>query len=152
WGFRGSYEADFTGMGSPVAANMAALVDRYRDTPLGLRLLRMGSVTEVVSVLRDPVPGVVPVGEQATVFKDAARGARVPGTPPRAYLVNRAVVAQGEEAWRTLGSSGFDPATAVLLPEDGGVPPASDFQGTARILEARSDRWRMATEANAAGY
>ena len=60
WGLRGSYDADFTGMGSPAASSLAALVERYRNSPLGLRLLRMASVTEVVSVLRDPVPGVIP--------------------------------------------------------------------------------------------
>ena len=82
----------------------------------------------------------------------AVRVARVPGTRPRAYLVNHAFVARGEEAWRILAAPDFDPAEAILLAEDGGVPRVSDFHGTARVLEAKPDRWTVSTEAAAAGY
>ena len=153
WGLRGSYDADFTGMGSPEATQLAAFVERYRYSPLGLRLLQLASVTDVVSVLQDPVPGIVPVGELSTVFKEPVRVARVPDPLPRAYLVNRAIVAQGDEAWLMLAAPDFDPATIVLLAEPPDAPPpAADFHGVAQILEAKPDRWTVSTQADAAGY
>jgi hypothetical protein len=152
WGLRGSYDADFTGMGAPATSELAAFAERYRGTALGLRLLQMAGVTDVVTVLPDPVPGVVPAGERATVFKDPVRVSRVPDTRPRAYLVNRAIVVQGADVWQALAAPDFDPAAAVLLAEDGGVAPVPDFRGAARVLEAKADRWTVATEASAAGY
>jgi hypothetical protein len=153
YGLRGSYDADFTGMGSPEASNLAALVERYRSSPLGLRLLQMASVTEVVSVLRDPVPGLTEVGELTTVFRDPVRVSRVPDPLPRAYLVDRAIVAQGDAAWRMLAAPDFDPVTMVLLAQPPDDPRAApDFHGVARILEGKPDRWTVATQADAAGY
>jgi hypothetical protein len=152
WGLRGSYDADFTGMGSPAASNLAAMVAQYQGTALGLRLLRMGGVTDVASVLRDPVPGIVRVGEVGSVFTDPVRVGHVPGAVPRAYLVGRTRVARGDEAWRALADPEFDPATTVLLDGKDGLLPPADFRGAARVVEARSDRWRVSTEASAAGY
>jgi hypothetical protein len=152
WGIRGSYDADFTGMASPESSRVAAVVAHYQDTPFGLRLLRMGGVTEVVSVLHPPGPGVVPLGEFRTVFKDPVRIARVPDPLPRAYVVNRAVVARGDAAWQAVAAPEFDPATTVLLEEAAAVPPVESFHGLARVLEARPDQWRVGTQANAAGF
>jgi hypothetical protein len=152
WGIGGSYDPDFTGMAPPESSRIAAVVARYQDTPLGLRLLRMGGVTEVVSVLHSTVAGVVPMGEFGTVFKDPVRVARVPDPLPRAYVVNRAVVARGDEVWRALSAPEFDPATTVLLEESAAVAPAEGFLGLARVLDARPDQWRVATQASAAAY
>jgi hypothetical protein len=153
WGLRGSYDADFTGMASPESTGVAALVDRYRNTPLGLRLLQMGGVTEVVSLLPDPVPGVVPLGRFDTVFKDPVRVERVPGALPRAYVVERAVVATGDAFWRAVAAPEFDPATTVLLDAGAREGPAPEgFRGFARVLDARPDQWRVETEASSAAY
>jgi hypothetical protein len=152
WGIGGSYDADFTGMASAESSQVAAAVAHYQDTPFGLRLLRMGGVTEVVSVLHPPMPGVVPMGEVGTVFKDPVRVARVPDPLPRAYVVNRAVVGRGDEAWRALAAPDFDPATTVLLEEAAALAPAEGFRGLARVLDARPDHWRVATQASAAAY
>jgi hypothetical protein len=153
WGLRGGYEADFSGMARPETSGAAAVVARYRDTPFGVRLLRMGGVTEVVSLLPDPVPGIVPVGQFETVFKDPVHVARVPDPLPRAYLVDRAVVAKGDDFWRALAAPDFDPARTVLLDEDPGAGTAGEgFRGVARILEARPDHWRVETEATAVAY
>jgi hypothetical protein len=112
----------------------------------------MGSVTEVVSVLHPPMPGVVPIGEFRTVFKYPVRVARVPDPLPRAYVVNRAVVARGDAVWQTLAAPEFDPATTVVLEEEAVVAPAEGFRGLARVLEARPDQWRVATQTSAAAY
>jgi hypothetical protein len=152
WGIAGSYDADFTGMAAPESSRVAAAVAHYQDTTFGLRLLRMGSVTEVVSVLHAPVHGVVPVGEFRSVFKDPVRVARVRDPLPRAYVVDRAVVAQGDAAWEALAAPEFDPATTVLLEEAAAVVPAEGFRGLARVLEARPDQWRVATQASAPAY
>jgi hypothetical protein len=152
WGIAGSYDADFTGMAAPESSRVAAAVAHYQDTPFGLRLLRMGSVTEVVSVLHAPVHGVVPVGEFRSVFKDPVRVARVPDPLPRAYVVDRAVVAQGDAAWEALAAPEFDPATTVLLEEAAAVVPAQGFRGLARVLDARPDQWLVATQASAPAY
>ena len=152
WGIGGSYDADFTGMAPTESAQAAAAVAHYLDTPFGLRLLRMGGVTEVVSVLQPPLAGVVPVGQFGTVFKDPVRVARVPDPLPRAYVVNRAVVARGDAAWQALAAPDFDPATTVLLEEAAAVPPADGFRGQVRVLDARPDQWRVATQASAPAY
>jgi hypothetical protein len=153
WGLRGSYDADFTGMGSPEATQLAAFVERYRSSPLGLRLLQVASVTEVVSLLRDPVPGIVPVGELSTVFKEPVRVSRVPDPLPRAYLVNRAIVAPADAPWLMFAAPDFDPETTVLLAEPpDSPPPAADFHGVAQIIEAKPDRWTVSTQADGAGY
>jgi hypothetical protein len=94
----------------------------------------------------------VPLGELGTVFKDPVRVARVPDPLPRAYVVNRAVVARGDAAWQALAAPEFDPATTVLLEEAAAVPPADGFRGLARVVEARPDQWRVATQASAAAY
>jgi Bacterial membrane protein YfhO len=153
WGLRGSYEADFTGMARPETSAAASVVVRYRNTPFGLRLLRMGGVTEVVSLLRDPVPGIVPVGQFETVFKEPVHVARVPDPLPRAYIVGRAVVAKGDEFWRAVAAPEFDLATTVLLDEDPGAGASGGgFPGAARLLDARPDHWRVETEAVATAY
>jgi hypothetical protein len=152
WGIAGSYDPDFTGMASPESSRVAAAVAHYQNTPFGLRLLRMGSVTEVVSVLHAPVHGVAALGEFGTVFKDPVRVARVPDPLPRAFVVNRAVVARGDAAWQALAAPEFDPATTVLLEEEAVVAPAEGFRGLVRVLEARPDQWRVATQASAAAY
>jgi hypothetical protein len=98
------------------------------------------------------VPGIVRVGEVGSVFTDPVRVGHVPGAVPRAYLVGRTRVARGDEAWRALADPEFDPATTVLLDGKDGLLPPADFRGAARVVEARSDRWRVSTEASAAGY
>ena len=99
------------------------------------------------------MPGIVPVGELSTVFKEPVRVSRVPDPLPRAYLVNRAIVAPGQTAWLMFASPDFDPVNMVLLAEPPDAPPpAADFHGVAQILEAKPDRWTVSTQADAAGY
>jgi hypothetical protein len=153
WGLRGSFDPDFTGLGSPAFSTLSALVARYEHTPVGLRLLRMGGVTEVVSLRGNDVPGTMPIGELRTVFTETVHLARVPASLPRAYVVAGTRVERGDDAWRALGDPDFDLATTVLLDEDGGrASPGPAFRGLARVMETKPGYWRVITAASAPGY
>jgi len=128
------------------------MVARYEDTALGLRLLRMGGVTDVLTLRKETAPGLVGVGEAPTVFSEPVHVFRVPAPLPRAYLAGQARAVAGDDALRALGDVGFDPTTTVILDADAPLSAASGSGGSARIVEARADRWRVATQSAAAGY
>jgi hypothetical protein len=151
WGLRGSYEADLTGLAPPRAQLLAAFVVRYQDQAIGKRVLRMGGVTDIVTQRRMATPGLVPAGEAPTVFSEPVRVWRVPAPAPRAFVVGTAVAAPGDEAMRALGDPAFDPRATVLVDDRPTAAPAG-FQGEARIVESRADRWRVETEATHAGF
>jgi hypothetical protein len=151
WGIRGSYEADYTGLAPARLTTVAALVARYHETALGLRLLRMGGVTDMIGVGRLGTPGLETRAQMPTVFAEPIHVARVPAPLPRAYRVSHARSAGGDDALRALGDPGFDPETTVIL-----EGPADDHggagEGWARVVVAMPDRWQIETSGPTAAY
>jgi hypothetical protein len=74
---------------------------------------------------------------------------------PRAFLVQRAIVAAShEDAWARIQQSGFDPATAVVL--EGGQPldgPVGDIgAGTARLVRYEANSLAIEVNSPTASY
>jgi hypothetical protein len=152
WGFRGSYEADYTGLASVPLPTVSALVARYLESPVGLRVLRMGGVTDVVTLRLPGTPGLVWAGEVPTVFSEPVRVMRVPSPMPFAYVVGEARAAPGDAALQALGDPTFDPERTVLLENGPGSPGSTAFAGRTDVVEARPDRWILRTQTSRPGY
>lgn len=152
WGFRGSYEADYTGLASAPLPTVSALVARYLESAIGLRVLRMAGVTDVVALRPLSAPGLVLVGEVPTVFSHPVRLMRVPSPMPFAYVVGEARAAAGDAALQALGDPSFDPGRTVLLESVSAPQGSAAFAGRADVVEARPDRWVLRTETSGPGY
>ena len=152
WGLRGSYEADFTGLAPSPLPVLSSMMARYQESALGVRLLTLGGVTEVVALRRFHAPGLFPAGEVPTVFAEPVRVFRVPAPLPRVYVVARARTVTGDDALRALGDPGFDPGTSVILDSASSLADGDGPAGTAGIVEARPDHWRIATRSPRGGH
>jgi hypothetical protein len=151
WGIRGSYDADFTGLAPRGFPTLSAMATHYVRTAVGVRLLRMGGVTEVIGVQKDSFPPLPRVGEVASVFSDPVTVFRVPDPLPRAFVVGGSRALAGDAALLALGDPAFDPSAEVLL--EAGLPSRPAWKaGTARLREGRADLLRFETEGPGAGY
>jgi hypothetical protein len=153
WNLRGSYDGDASGFLSPAQAYMSVLVAASRDTPLGLRLLRMGNVGWVI----DPSAGGFPLLPEAarsqSVFAKPLRLLRVPDPLEPCYVVPTATrAATYDDATRRFAAVDFDPRGEVVL--DGEGPPLSgpgDFRGSAVYRLRHANRLRIETDTSAPG-
>jgi hypothetical protein len=163
WGVAGSYDLDMLRL---YPAPLSRLVELLRDvegTPLHLRLLQMGAVTNVAAL--EPAEwwkDLTPVGEDPGLFERPIRIFRVPAPRPRAYAVTRARIADGDAALAVLRDPAFDPAREVLLAEGDttslpaveapAISDASLSPGDCRIVDARPDRVQIDADLTAPGY
>jgi hypothetical protein len=149
----GSYDGDFTGLAPPALSSLTRL-SRQGDVKLAIRLFQLGSVDYVVAVGSVPFPGLISLGEHASVFPSPVSLYRVPDPLPRAYWVGRARLSEEPgEAIAALADPLFDPRREVILPA--GSPllqGSSDAAGVGRILDRRSDRLSVEVSAGAPGY
>jgi hypothetical protein len=153
WGLRGSYDADFTGIGAPGLKRMSALVRQLEGTPLSERLLRLGNVGWVVD---DRPRGFPLLPESATfpsVYSHPLRALSVPDPLPGAYVVGSALRADSDDdAIALLLSPGFDPRREAVLAGAGDARPLpAGWSGSARVLRRAENSLRVETETNAPG-
>ena len=152
WGFRGSYDADFTGMAPLAAAQLLSVMEQNRSNALGLRLLQMAGVTDVVALdLRTP-PGLVPVAEFTSVFADPVRLLRVPTPAAPVTLVGRARHVTAGAAVDLIATGAVDPAAELLVEVEGADDDAPGFAGSVRVLASRADALTAETDANQPGW
>jgi hypothetical protein len=154
WDVEGSYDLDLRGMQPLPQRELTLTLRQSEGTASHRRLLRMGAVRNVVSLhergLEDLVRGPTFHG----LFPEPIRTWGVPGALPRAYVVGRARAIEGPAAIQALVEPGFEPASEVILSEEG-APAAAEASvggtGTVRIAELFGDRVRLETEAEKPG-
>jgi membrane protein YfhO len=153
WGYRGSYDADYTGLANPNLPLMSSAVLRSGPTAMRWRLLRLGNVSHVITV-EYPFEGLPVVGEFSTVYDVPVRVVSVPGTLPPAFTVAGVRVASDAmAALRVVGTPDFDPAREVILGPgavDVAAPPA--FRSSTTLLLRKPDRIVVDVDANLPAY
>ncbi len=150
FGFRGSFDGDFTGLAAPLVSNLTLILLQAEGTPLASRLLRTAGVDYVVTVDDKPWPDLELAAELPSVFRLPIRLLRVPGTRPEALLVGGSRVAAEPESFQALGSVDFDPATETILASGPALAPSErPFEGRLRVIERGADRLRAGTRSNA---
>jgi hypothetical protein len=147
WGLRGSYDANFTGLGDPERTLAGATLLHVQDTPFAVRLLQVGNVGHVVTVQHRFAP-LSSVAEFPTVFDRPVRVLRVPDPLPPAFVVGGARVARDpEETLRLLVSPELDPRREAVLASGDARPVPSGFQGAASLTTRDPDRLVVETNA-----
>lgn len=138
WGIYGSYSGDLLGLQPLGLAQMHAVLVRSLGTPLFVRLLRIGAVSQVLAL--HTLEGLPRVAEVESPFPEPIGVFDVPDPLPRAYAVSGARVAEGEDALRLLADPAFDPTREVILPSGAGRPADPAFTGSVRVAEQAPDR------------
>lgn len=149
WGISGSFDGEFTGLTPVPLARLTAIVSGYRAQPAGARLLRLGSVTDVVA-LEDSLYGRPPRAEAMSVYTQPVRLFAVPDPLPRAYVVAGVRADGPPDQPSVVIQPVFDEDREVALdPSSGRAPaPPHDDCGRAEIVARRSDRLTVAVSAS----
>ena len=152
WGLFQSYDVDAMGLLPTAQVGLTGLLLQAEGTPLHLRLLQLGAVSEVVSLHTDGLDALRPVATFPGLFPEPIRVLRVPDPLPRTYAVQGVQVAEGAAALAALADVSFDPARAVILPAGAPVLASLSFAGTSRIVQLRPDRVVLDAEMSEAGH
>jgi hypothetical protein len=151
WGIRSGYEIDRRVLFRRSLNQLVQLLQVTEGTPAQMRLLRLGSITHVVTLHTEGFEDLRPVAILPSFFRESIRLLEVPEPLPRTYVVTGVKIADGTDALRLLVDPSFDPTREVVLP--GGVPLAPAGQpGRSRIVEERGDRLLIEAELPEAGY
>lgn len=153
WGLRGSYDADFTGLGAMGLQRMSGLVRQMEGSPLAERLLRLGNVGWVIDDRPDGFPLLPQAATFDSVYAQPLRVLAVPDPLPGAYVVGSALRAgTDDEALALLQSPDFDPRREVVLAGGGPARPlASGWSGGVRVLRRGQNSLLFETETSAPG-
>jgi hypothetical protein len=140
FGFYGSYDQDLLSLAPPYLRNLTLLLRSQEETAGYHRLLRLGSVDNVVALHDAGLEDLVPEGRFPSPFREPIRLFRVPDPLPRAYVVSGVRVAASTAAYQALVDPAFDPAAELVLPTGPSAPADSDFRGEAEVRERGHDR------------
>jgi hypothetical protein len=152
WGLHYGFDVDLTGLAPREIVQLHQLLWATEDTPAQLRLLRLGSVSHLVT-LHDAAPeGLEPAGVFRELLEEPVRLWRVPDPLPRILLVGGARVAAPLEALALIADGNADPRQEVVLSEGEDVVAPADFRGSARFVEERPGVQKVEAEASHAGY
>ncbi|HSD28537.1 MAG TPA: YfhO family protein, partial [Vicinamibacteria bacterium] len=152
WGLRGSYDGEFTGLGSRWSAPFDDAAGARLGTPGGTRLLQIGGVSHVLRVGRSAVPGLERPQTLPSFYACPLQVQRVPDPLPRAYVVSGE--RRGADPKSVLGlllDPGFDPRREVVLDE--ARPAAAPASGGAevRVVSSRLDTMELEADLGAPG-
>jgi hypothetical protein len=138
WGVRGSYDGEFTGLGSRWSAPFTAAAWSGLGTPAGLRLLQLGGVTHVLTVARSPLAGLGPAEVLGSPYVCPLQVQRVPDPLPEAYVVHAERAAGDADATlRVVLDPAFDPRREVVLDEARPAGPIGPAADDVRIVSRR---------------
>jgi hypothetical protein len=150
WGIDGSYDGDTTGLTPRHVAELSVALTRVRTSPVSLPLLRAGGVDYVLAL--DARPWLIgPVRSQPSAFKRRILVYRVPGSLPRAFVVDGVRSIDGRNAGVLL-DAGLDLRHEVLLEGVPARPHDPAFNGAAEVEKRRADAVSLVAEASAPGY
>ena len=152
WGVFQSYDVDAMGLLPTAQVGLTGLLLQAEGTPLHLRLLQLGAVSEVVSLHTDGLEALRPVATFPGLFPEPIRVLRVPDPLPRTYAVQGVRVAEGPAALAALADEAFDPSRVVILPAGTPAEASAGFIGTSRIAQLRPDRVVLDAEMSEAGH
>jgi hypothetical protein len=153
WGYFSSYDLDLLQLYPPGLTRLTELLRDVEGSPLHLRLLQLGGVTDVLALHAAPWwDDLVPVATLRGPFVDPIRIFKVPDTLPRTYAVGQARVVSDPQAQVALASPGFDPRREILLAEGSPLTEAPGFRGSARITAFRPDRVELEAETSGPGF
>jgi hypothetical protein len=137
WGRRGSYDGEFTGLGSRWSAPFTAAAQRL-GTPEALRLLQAGGVSRVLDVGEKPVDGLEPVSVLPSPYVCPLQVWRVPEALPEAYVVHRERgAADAQATLDLLLDPAFDPRREVVLADSRAGEPLPAAADEARVAARR---------------
>jgi Bacterial membrane protein YfhO len=152
WGLFQSYDSDAMGLLPTAQVSLTDLLIRAEGTPLHLRLLQLGAVSEVVALHTDGLEALQTVATFPGLFPEPIRVLRVPEPLPRTYAVQGVRVADGPAALAALSDVAFDPTRAVILAAGTPALASPAFRGTSRTTELRPDRVIVEAEMSDAGH
>jgi hypothetical protein len=150
WGLRGSYDGEFTGLGSRWSASFTAAAWDQLGTPGGLRLLQIGGVSHVLRLSSSPVAGLDHSEPLPSPYVCPLHVHRVPDPLPGAYVVRgERRGADPEAVLRVLLDAGFDPTSEVALadarPKAAPTPGHDEVRVVSRRLDALELEVRLGT-------
>jgi hypothetical protein len=152
WGVRGSYDGEFTGLGSRWTAPFTAAAASRQGTPAGVRLLQLGGVTHVLTVSRSPLPGLGPAVALASPYLCPLQVQRVPDPLPVAYVVHaERAGADPEAVLDTVLDPAFDPRRTVVLDAPSAAGPAVTGADDVRLVSRRLSSLEVEAQLGSAG-
>jgi hypothetical protein len=154
FGVYGSYDGEFTGLGTAMTGELTAAVREREGTPEGLRLLQRGAVDYAVAAIGHEDRLRLPLAEELpSVYECPLRLLRVEHTLPRISVVDAVAVEPPAGAMAALLDAGLDPSRSVLLsPPAGRKAPSPSFRGAVRLLSRRTDRLEIAVETSSVAH
>jgi hypothetical protein len=152
WGVRYGFDLDMTGLALREVTMLDQFLWNYEGTPGQLRLLRLGSVSHVVTLHDARSEGLVPAGEFPELFREPVRLWRVPETLPRFLVVGGARAELPLAALALIADGSVDPSKEVLLSEGVGSAAPVGFRGSARLVEERPGFQKVEVELSHPGH
>lgn len=154
WGLADGYSRDLLGLHPRGLALLhALLLLRAEGTPAGTRLLRLGSVTRVVSLHTAGFDDLRLLAEAPSASLEPLRVWAVPDPLPRASIVPRARRLGDAATADALLAPDFDPTRDVLLGAEGRGPSGDGgAAGRAVIVAESADRVTIEAELDAPGW
>jgi hypothetical protein len=152
FGFYGSYDQDLLSLAPPYLRNLTLLLRSEEETAGYHRLLRLGSVDNVVALHDAGLEDLVPEGRFPSPFREPIRLFRVPDPLPRAYVVAGVRVATSTAAYQALVDPAFDPAAELVLPTGPSAPADPELRGEAEVRERGHDRLLVEARLDRPGF
>ena len=152
WGLRGSYDGEFTGLGSRWSAPFTAAAWTRLGTPGGLRLLQVAGVSHVLRVGSSPVAGLDLLETLPSPYVCPLQVHRVPDPLPGAYVARGELGGADPEAvLRVLLDPGFHPRSEVVLADARAGPPSPTGPDEVRVVSRRVDTLELDVRLGAPG-
>ena len=145
FGLETSYDLDNRGLYPRDQNDLSFFLRRVEGTPVHTRLLRLGAVAKVVALHERGLEELRLERRLPSLVGDAIRVFAVPDPQPRAFLVGRTRVADGEAAFSALLDPAFDPRVEAIVAEGAPLGGAPGLEGSVRWLGRRADRQRLET-------
>jgi hypothetical protein len=149
---RGSYDGEFTGLGSRWSAPFNDAAWRRLGTVAGTRLLQIGGVSHVLYVGRSPVPGLGRPETLPSPYACPLQVQRVPDPMPWAYVVGGERRGRDPQSvLRRLLDPAFDPRTEVVVHEPRPPAATASAAGEVRVVSSRVDAVELDAELRVPG-
>ena len=146
FGLETSFDFDNRGLYPRDLNDIAYFLVRTEGTPVHLRLLQLGAVARVIALHDRGFEGLRLERMLPSLTGDPIRVFSVPEPRPRAWLVNRARVADGAAAIGALLDPAFDPREEAIVATPASFEPSSLVAGSVRWLGRRADRQQLETD------
>lgn len=152
WGLRGSFDGEFTGLGSPWVGLFTSAKSRLGDSPAGMRLLEISGVSHVLHVGSSVRPGLS-ARQWPSPYACPLLILPVERPLPPAYVASREKLAIGPEATLIeLLDPAFEPRSEVVVERLGGDPALAEArQARARIASRRANAVVVEAELDGSG-